>query len=137
MLVSDIPALSKILEEHKVLLSIDSTMMPPLLQRPLELGADIEIHSLTKFFGGHSDVMGGAVLVNTDKLAQSIAFYQNAEGTALAPLDCWLFLRGIKTMSIRVERAQENATKIAQFLRSHPSVASIYYPGLEPLESDS
>jgi len=137
MLVSDIPALSKILHKHNVLLSVDSTMMPPILQRPLQLGADIEIHSLTKFFGGHSDAMGGAVLVNTDKLAQSIAFYQNAEGTALSPLDCWLFLRGIKTLCLRVERAQQNALEIAKFLRDHPAVTHLYYPGLEPSESDS
>jgi len=101
------------------------------------LGADIVIHSLTKFFSGHADVMGGAVSVGCTKLAKKIAFYQNAEGTALAPFDCWVFLRGIKTMHIRLKAAQENALAVARFLRDNHLVTNVYYVGLKPQESDS
>eukprot|EP00494_Astrolonche_serrata_P024395 UN24653 len=136
MKITDIRAVSKLLHKHNVLLSVDSTMMPPVLSRPLTLGADIVVHSLTKFFSGHADVMGGAVCVKSGELAKRIAFYQNAEGTALAPFDCWVILRGIKTMHVRVERAQANANKIAEFLQKHKSVKYVYYAGLKPLDKD-
>jgi len=119
------------LKRHNILLSIDSTMMSPYLMRPLQLGADIVVHSATKFFGGHADAMGGFVCVSDESLAQKIAFFQNAEGTALAPFDCWLFLRGIKTMGLRVERSQSNAIQIAQILAKHEQVSGVYFAGLK------
>ncbi|GBG25491.1 Cystathionine gamma-lyase [Hondaea fermentalgiana] len=132
MKVSDLRALSDLLARHNVLLSVDNTMMSPHLQVPINHGAQIVVHSMTKFFGGHSDTMGGIVCVSNEELAQKIAFFQNAEGSGLGPFDCWLFLRGIKTLAIRVERAQENAEHIAAFLRRQPLVKDIYYAGLEP-----
>mmetsp|Transcript_5375 Transcript_5375/g.9663 ORF Transcript_5375/g.9663 Transcript_5375/m.9663 type:complete len:608 (-) Transcript_5375:134-1957(-) len=132
MRITDIRALADILHEYGVLLCVDSTMMTPYLQKPLNHGADVVVHSLTKFFGGTSDVSGGITCVANEELAQRIAFFQNAEGSPLAPFDCWLFLRGIKTLAIRVERAQENAAHIAAFLNRHPLVKELYYAGLEP-----
>ncbi len=110
-------------------------MMCPILSRPLEHGADIVIHSATKFMCGHSDTMAGAVIVRDLKegektLAESLYFYQNAEGTALAPFDCWLVSRGIKTMALRVEKQQANALRIAQWLKSIPLITKVYYAGL-------
>ena len=105
-----------------VIVSVDNTMMSPLLQRPLELGIDVVCHSATKFICGHSDTMAGVVICKEEKLAKEIYFYQNAEGSALGPFDCWLLLRGVKTMGIRVYKQQENAMRIAQFLEDHPLV---------------
>jgi len=117
------------------LLSIDNTMMSPILCRPLELGADIVIHSATKFLSGHSDTMAGVVTVkdipNGEKnLPDTIYFFQNAEGTALAPFDCWLVLRGLKTMSLRVKEQQRNAHEVALWLKSHSLITKVIYPGL-------
>ena len=117
------------------LLSIDNTMMSPVLSRPLEHGADIVVHSATKFMCGHSDTMAGAVIVRDMKegektLAEALYFYQNAEGTALAPFDCWLVSRGIKTMALRVQRQQENAERIAEWLLTVPVITKVYYAGL-------
>ena len=137
MRISDIRALVKALAPRRVLLSIDSTMMSPILQRPLSLGADIVVHSATKFFGGHSDVMGGLVCLRDAELSKRIAFFQNAEGSGLDPQSCWLFLRGIKTLALRIERAQYNAVKVAHFLRGHAIVKDLYYPGLEPRAGDT
>jgi cystathionine beta-lyase len=130
MKVTDVRKIAALLKERGVILSIDATMMSPYLIKPLKLGADIVIQSATKFFGGHADTMGGFVSVKDEMLARQIAFYQNAEGTALAPFDCWLFLRGIKTMAIRIDRAQENALAIANFLERHPAVTQVFYCGL-------
>ena len=131
MRITDVRALARLLRARGVLLSIDSTMMSPCLMKPLVLGADIVVHSATKFFGGHADAMGGFVVVNTPELAKRVAFVQNAEGTALAPFDCWLFLRGIKTMVLRVERAQANARRLAAFLDAHTEWCTrVYYAGL-------
>eukprot|EP00596_Hydrurales_sp_CCMP1899_P002260 CAMPEP_0119039564 /NCGR_PEP_ID=MMETSP1177-20130426/9126_1 /TAXON_ID=2985 /ORGANISM="Ochromonas sp, Strain CCMP1899" /LENGTH=504 /DNA_ID=CAMNT_0007003613 /DNA_START=109 /DNA_END=1623 /DNA_ORIENTATION=- len=118
------------------LLSIDNTMMSPVLQRPLELGADIVIHSATKFMCGHSDTMAGAVITRDMKegdktLAEALYFFQNAEGTALAPFDCWLISRGIKTMALRVERQQINAVIVAKWLQTIPIITSIFYAGIK------
>lgn len=118
------------------LLSIDNTMMSPVLSRPLEHGADIVIHSATKFMCGHSDTMAGAVVVRDMRegmksLAETLYFYQNAEGTGLAPFDCWLVFRGIKTMPLRVERQQQNALRIAQWLKTVPLITQVIYAGLE------
>jgi len=137
MRITDIRALKSILAPRGILLSIDSTMMTPILQRPLSLGADIVVHSATKFFGGHSDVMGGLVCLMDDALAKRIAFFQNAEGNGLDPNSCWLFLRGIKTMALRVQRAGENAEKVIGFLKKHPVVKTLHFPGLEPAPGDT
>ena len=136
MRITDIRKLSALLRERGVLLSIDSTMMSPILQRPLQLGADVVVHSATKFFGGHSDVMGGLVCLRTEELAKKIAFFQNAEGTGLEPFACWLFIRGIKTLALRVEKAQANARIVAQFLEDHPLVKKLNYAGLAPAPDD-
>jgi cystathionine beta-lyase len=129
MRITDIRALAKLLAPRGVLLSIDSTMMSPILQRPLQLGADIVTHSATKFFGGHSDVMGGLVCLRDEALSKRVAFFQNAEGNGMDPNSCWLFLRGIKTMALRVGRAQASAELVARFLRRHPLVKDLFFPG--------
>lgn len=135
MRISDIKGLSLLCKEFGCFLSIDNTMMTPHLQQPLNHGADIVVHSMTKFFGGHSDTMGGVVAVANEDLAKRIAFLQNAEGSGLGPFDSWLFLRGIKTMALRVERAQENASQIATFLmRQTKLVKAVYYAGLKPTQ---
>lgn len=132
--ICNIRELSKVCHSNNhpegTLLSIDNTMMSPILSRPLEIGADIVVHSATKYLSGHADVMAGAVIVPAS-LADSIYFYQNAEGTGLAPFDSWLILRGIKTMALRVERQQDNAMKIATWLKTCPAVTGVYYSGLE------
>jgi cysteine-S-conjugate beta-lyase len=138
--ICDIRELSRICHANDhpsgTLLSIDNTMMSPILSRPLELGADIVVHSATKFMCGHSDTMAGAVITRDMKegdktLAEALYFYQNAEGTALAPFDCWLISRGIKTMALRVERQQNNALIIAEWLQTIPVITSVYYAGLK------
>ena len=129
MRITDIRALAKLLAPRGVLLSIDSTLMSPILQRPLQLGADLVTHSATKFFGGHSDVMGGLVCLRDEALSKRVAFFQNAEGNGMDPNSCWLFLRGIKTMALRVGRAQASAELVARFLRRHPLVKDLFFPG--------
>jgi cysteine-S-conjugate beta-lyase len=116
------------------LLSVDNTLMTGLLARPLELGADMCVTSCTKFACGHSDTMAGVVSVKDPELAKKLYFTQNAEGTGLAPFDCWLLLRGLKTMPLRLERAQENAMAVASFLERHPRVTQVYYAGLASYE---
>ena len=137
--ICDVRALAKICHENNhptgTLLSIDNTMMSPILSRPLEQGADIVMHSATKFMSGHSDTMAGAVIVadkrEGDKsLADAVYFFQNAEGTGLAPFDCWLVSRGLKTMALRVERQQYNAVRIARWLQAKPQISVVYYAGL-------
>ena len=118
------------------LLSVDNTMLSPVLCRPLEIGADIVVHSATKFMSGHSDTMAGAVIVRdmqegSKSLGETIYFYQNAEGTALAPFDCWLVLRGIKTMPLRIEKQQINALVVANWLKTVPLVTKVFYAGME------
>eukprot|EP01123_Difflugia_compressa_P006161 TRINITY_DN18323_c0_g1_i1.p1 TRINITY_DN18323_c0_g1~~TRINITY_DN18323_c0_g1_i1.p1 ORF type:complete len:470 (-),score=64.42 TRINITY_DN18323_c0_g1_i1:69-1478(-) len=131
MKISDITGIGVGIKKYnpQIIYAIDSSMMTSLLQRPLDLGVDIVIHSGTKFFGGHSDTTVGIVCVNNEALAKEIAFFQNAEGTGLAPFECWLVLRGMKTMSLRLEKSQENALKVVKFLSSHPLVTACYYPG--------
>ena len=107
--------------------------MTPLMMRPLDFGCDLVVHSGTKFFSGHADTMGGLVLTRNPDLEQQVAFFQNAEGSALAPFDCWLFLRGIKTLGLRLERQNSNACTIAQLLADHPVVKKVYWPGKELL----
>jgi len=107
-------------------------MMSPILMNPLILGADIVTHSGTKFLSGHSDATLGVVCVKSPELAKKVGFFQNAEGTGLAPFECWLVLRGMKTLSLRVERAQQNAMKVSEFLSSHPLIKKVHYAGLKP-----
>jgi cystathionine gamma-synthase len=110
-------------------LVVDNTFATPYLQQPLELGADVVVHSSTKYLGGHSDVVGGAVVVNDDALAEQIGFLQNATGAVPAPFDCWLVLRGLRTLAVRVERQQENARAVAAYLETDNNVAKVLYPG--------
>ena len=128
--VSDIRAIAGILHEHSAdaLLAVDNTFATPYLQRPLELGADIVVHSTTKYLGGHSDVVGGAVIVRQADLHERLAFLQNAVGAVPGPMDCFLVLRGVKTLPVRMDRHAENAAAIADFLAEHPRVARIHYP---------
>jgi cystathionine beta-lyase/cystathionine gamma-synthase len=111
-------------------MGVDNTFATPYLQRPLTLGADLVVHSTTKYLGGHSDVVGGAVLLNDEETYTRLKFLQNAIGAVPGPLDCWLVLRGIKTLPVRMDRHADNALTIAQFLADHPAVKEVIYPGL-------
>ena len=115
---------------HNALLVVDNTFLSPYLQRPLKLGADLVVHSMTKYLGGHSDLVGGAVISSDYALSEKVRFAQNAAGAVPGPLDCWLVLRGIKTLAIRMERHCSNAQKIAEYLEDHPKVGRVFYPGL-------
>ena len=127
--VTDIAAVSEIARRHGALSVVDNTFMTPYLQRPIELGADIVIHSATKYLGGHSDTVAGLVVVNDDALAKRLAFLQNSTGGVLGPFDSFLLIRGIKTLAVRMDRHVSNAEKAAEFLRHHPAVKRVYYPG--------
>jgi cystathionine beta-lyase len=129
--ICDIEKIARIAHEAGVLLAVDNSMLSPVLQKPLALGADAVIHSATKFLCGHSDATAGAVITNNAEIARQIRFYQNAEGAGLAPFEAWLLLRGLKTLSLRVERQNDSAQKIAEFLAQHKNVRQIFYPGLE------
>ena len=126
--VTDIRGVVAIAKRHNLLSMVDNTFMSPVLQRPLELGVDIVLHSATKFLGGHNDIIAGAVVVNRDDLAEKISFAQVAIGAILSPFDSWLLLRSMKTLKLRVEKAQANTLKLLDFLRSHPEVEKVYYP---------
>ncbi len=128
--VLDIAALSAIAREHDALTVVDNTFASPYLQRPLEHGADIVLHSTTKYLGGHSDVIGGALVVRDDALSDRLHFLQNAAGGVPGPFDCWLVLRGIKTLAIRMRAHSANGQRIAEFLARHPKVERVHYPGL-------
>jgi cystathionine beta-lyase len=128
--ICDIRGLSQIARESGALLAVDNSMLSPILQQPLSLGADVVIHSATKFLGGHSDVTAGALITNDPELHEQIAFQQNAEGAALSPFESWLLLRGLKTLALRVERQNQSAQKVAEFLQRQAGIASVYYPGL-------
>lgn len=128
--VTDIAEVAAIAKKHGILSIVDNTFMTPYLQRPIELGADIVIHSATKYLGGHSDVVAGLVVVNSDDLAQRLAFIQNATGGVLGPFDSFLLIRGIKTLGVRLDRHVENAEKAAAHLKAHKAVRKVYYPGL-------
>ena len=127
----DIRAVSDLAHEHGALVICDNTFLSPYFQRPLELGADIVVHSTTKYINGHSDVVGGAVVVKDPALAEKIGFLQNAMGTCAGPQDCFLVLRGVKTLAIRMEEHNRNALEIARWLEKHPQVAAVLHPGLE------
>ncbi|CAI7801034.1 unnamed protein product [Closterium sp. NIES-53] len=130
MMISDIRAIADIAHSVGALLLVDNSIMSPVLSKPLQLGADIVMHSGTKFISGHSDVMAGVLAVNDPDLAKEIYFVQNAEGSGLSPFDCWVCLRGIKTLPLRLERQQANAQRIAEFLDSHARVERVFYAGL-------
>ena len=128
--VTDIRAVAEIVHAHpnNPLLVVDNTFATPYLQRPLELGADIVVHSMTKYLGGHSDVVGGAVIVKDKELAERLYFLQNAVGAVLGPMDAFLVLRGIKTLPLRMDRHAENAEAIIEYLEEHPKVGKLIYP---------
>ena len=128
--VADIRAIAEAVRGRGIRLVVDNTFASPALQRPLELGADIVVHSTTKYIGGHSDVIGGAVVTSDDEAFSAIKMYQNAAGAVPGPWDCWLALRGLKTLAVRMARHSRNAEDLALFLQKHPSVERVYYPGL-------
>ena len=131
MNIIDIVGASKISKKYKILLAVDNTFATPYLQQPLELGADIIMHSVTKYLGGHSDVIMGALVINDDNLANELAFIQKSSGAVPGPQDCFLVLRGIKTLHLRMKRHCENGKAIAAYLKTHPKVDKVYWPGFE------
>jgi cystathionine gamma-lyase len=131
MKLADIKAISEIAHRHDIFVVVDNTFASPYFQRPLEFGADIVVHSVTKYIAGHSDVVGGAVMVDDEDIYERLKFHQNAVGAILSPFDSWLVLRGIKTLALRMDRHEYNALRIASYLEAHDMVERVYYPGLE------
>ncbi len=131
MNIIDIKAIAKVSKKHKLLLAVDNTFATPYLQRPLDLGADIVMHSATKYIGGHSDLVMGALIVKDEEVAEKLYFIQNASGAVCGPQDSFLALRGIKTLHIRMQRHCENGEAIAKYLKNHPKVEKVYWPGFE------
>lgn len=129
--IADIEAISKITKEKDILLAVDNTFASPYLQNPLDLGADLVSHSATKYLGGHSDVVLGALIVKDKNLAERLYFIQNASGAVAGPMDSYLVLRGIKTLHVRMQRHCDNGKAVAEFLREHPKVDQVYWPGFE------
>lgn len=130
MNVSDIAAIAKIAKKHGLLLIVDNTFLSPYFQNPLKLGADIVVHSGTKFLGGHNDTLAGFLVTNNEEVRDRLRFLIKTTGAGLAPFDCWMILRGMKTLGIRMERSQENAIRIAEWLKTQSIVQKVYYPGL-------
>jgi len=128
--IVDIRAIADMAHRHDLLVVVDNTFASPYFQQPLKLGADIIVHSTTKYINGHSDVIGGAIVLNDEDAYESIKFYQNAAGGVPSPFDSWLTLRGIKTLTVRMRQHEENARSVAKFLAEHPRVEKVYYPGL-------
>ena len=131
MNIADIKAIASLAKENKLLLCVDNTFASPALQNPLTLGADIVMHSATKYLGGHSDVIQGALVINDKALRDELYFIQKSCGAVPGPMDCFLVLRGIKTLGIRMERHSQNGEKIAHYLKAHPAVKKVYWPGFE------
>lgn len=129
--VVDIDAVSEVAHSRGAMVCVDNTFATPYLQQPLHLGADAVVHSSTKYLGGHSDVVGGAIMTNDDELENRLRFHQNAVGAVPSPFDCWLLLRGVKTLALRVDRQCQNAKLVAQALQEHKAVKRVYYPGIE------
>lgn len=129
--ITDLAGVAAIAKKHNILSIVDNTFMTPYIQRPIEHGIDIVVHSATKYLGGHSDVVAGLAVVHDDELAERIGFIQNATGGVLGPFDSFLLIRGIKTLGVRLDRHTANAEKIAEHLKNHPAVKNIYYPGLK------
>ena len=128
--ITDLRAAAEIAHRHGALAVVDNTFMTPYLQRPLALGADIVVHSATKYLGGHSDVVAGLIVTRSEQLAERLAFLQNSTGGVLGPFDAFLLIRGIRTLGVRLDRHVENAAALAHFLARHPAVRRVYYPGL-------
>lgn len=128
--ITDIAAIAEVARTAGARLVVDNTFASPYLQQPLALGADVVVHSTTKYMGGHSDVVGGALITSDDGLAEELAYHQNAMGAVAGPFDAWLVLRGTKTLAVRMDRHCANATRVAELLTSHPKVTQVYYPGL-------
>ena len=131
MNIIDLKEMAELAKAHNITLAVDNTFASPYLQQPLEFGADIVMHSATKYLAGHSDVILGSLVVNDDTLAERLRFIQNASGAVPSPMDCFLVLRGIKTLHVRMERHCENAAQIAAFLQQHPKIEQVYWPGFE------
>lgn len=131
MNIIDIAAVAKLSKGNKIIVAVDNTFASPYLQNPLDLGADLVMHSVTKYLGGHSDVVMGALVLNDDELADKLVFLQNASGATPGPQDCFLVLRGIKTLHLRMERHSQNGKTIAAYLKNHPKVEKVYWPGFE------
>jgi cystathionine gamma-synthase len=131
MQVTDIPAMVAIAKKHHLLTIVDNTFMSPFFQRPLDLGADLVFHSATKYLGGHNDVLAGLIVTKGKELSEKIKYLHNSIGAVLGPQDSWLLIRGMKTLALRMERHQENAFRVARFLREHPGVTDVFYPGLD------
>ncbi|MFZ2284416.1 MAG: cystathionine gamma-synthase [Lutibacter sp.] len=131
MNIIDIAAVSEVAKKHQILLAVDNTFATPYLQNPLDLGADIVMHSATKYLGGHSDVVMGALIVNDQALADRLYFIQNACGAVCGPMDSFLVLRGIKTLHVRMQRHCENGKAVAEYLANHPKIEKVYWPGFE------
>jgi len=129
--VVDIDAVSEIAHTRGAVVCVDNTFATPYLQQPLHLGADVVVHSSTKYIGGHSDVVGGALMTNHDDMAERLRFHQNAVGAVPSPFDCWLLLRGVKTLALRVERQSESAMEVARALQGNRAVMRVFYPGLD------
>jgi cystathionine beta-lyase/cystathionine gamma-synthase len=130
MEITDIAATARLAHGRKILLAVDNTFMSPYFQRPLELGADAVVYSTTKYLNGHSDGVGGAVILNDPELAERLKFLQNAAGAILGPFDSWLVLRGVKTLAVRMQKHNENGLAVAKHLAGHPKVKRVFYPGL-------
>lgn len=128
--ITDIEAIAGVARQAGVKLVVDNTFASPYLQQPLALGADVVVHSLTKYMGGHSDVVGGALVTADEALGEELAYHQNAMGAVAGPFDSWIVLRGIKTLAVRMDRHSENAEKIVEMLTQHPKVTQVLYPGL-------
>nr|MBI1229332.1 cystathionine gamma-synthase [Cytophagales bacterium] len=131
MNIIDVAAVAAVAKKHQILMAVDNTFATPYLQNPLNQGADIVMHSVTKYIAGHSDVVMGAIVVNDSKLADDLAFLQNACGAVPGPQDCFLVLRGIKTLHVRMDRHCQNGKTIAAYLKNHPKIAKVYWPGFE------
>ena len=132
--ISDIAAISTLAKKAGALTVVDNTFMSPFFQNPLDFGADMVLHSMTKFINGHSDVVGGAIMFNSDEIKEKLFFYQNAIGPSQSPFDSWLVLRGLKTLAIRMKAHEQNAIKIANYLEKNPKVERVVYPGLKSHE---
>jgi cystathionine gamma-synthase/cystathionine beta-lyase len=129
--IADLAALGRLCREHKLIFAVDNTFLSPVLQRPFEFGADVVIYSATKYLGGHNDLCAGVLVAREEELGERLYFLQNSTGAVLPPFDCWLLLRSLKTLALRIDRHCKSALVVARWLEQHPKVTDIYYPGLE------
>jgi cystathionine gamma-synthase/cystathionine beta-lyase len=129
--ISDLATLGKLSQQHNILFAVDNTFLSPILQRPLEFGADVVIYSATKYLGGHNDLCAGVLIARDEELGEKLYFLQNSTGAILPPFDCWLLLRSLKTLALRINQHCRNAMVVAKWLEQHPKVTEIYYPGLK------